>query len=254
MNLFSPTKQERGQTLLTKEQLRNIVAPYALLWIFTPLIALFQGRYGMAIYLSLPWIALVIVLRHPRDFTLFVAASPRADRETYAPSITFLWLLSPLYFGFSPPFGEFVDPWTPFLRPALYVGGALFFATVFVVFITAPGWNSSFVYRFMPVLAASLMYGYMAARELDVMLDRSPDVIYQSRVTHRNAASGSVGLTIEPWGPVTVLRNVSVPHSVWSSAKIDGPICMVMRQGALKVPWYTAQACPWRGGRTDVGP
>jgi len=240
--------------LLTKSELQWIVAPYALVWIFAPLIALFQGRYGMGIYLVMPWIALVIVLRHPRDFTLFVAASPRVDREGYAPSISFLWLFSPLWLGLSPPYGAFVDPWTPFLRPALYIGGALFFATVFVVFITTPGWNFSFVYRFIPVLAATLMYGYFAARELDVMLDRSPDVIYQSMATHKNMASGSTGLTIEPWGLVSVRRNVSVPSSVFGSVKTGGPVCMVVRQGALKVPWYTAQHCPWNGGRTDVGP
>jgi|ERR1700733_6592360 len=221
---------------------------------FTDLIALFQGRYGMAIHLLLPWVAFVIVLRFPRDFTVFMHLGAWVNREGSTLSATFLWLFGPVYLGFSPAFGAFVPSWLEFLRPALYIGGVLFIATAATGLITTPGWKYGFIFRFIPLLLASLLYGYEAARELDVMFDRSPDVVYVSKVSHKNAVSGSRGLTVMPWGPVTVRRNVPVPYSVYRSVRLDDPICMVLRQGALGVPWDTAQPCPWKGGRTDVGP
>jgi hypothetical protein len=252
----APTTSGPGQGLLKKKQVQYIVLPYVFAWIFTPLIALIQDqdRYGMAIHLVLPWIALAIMLRYPGDFTLFVSSSPRAGRESYVPSISFLWLFSLEYLGFSPAFGAFVGPWIEFLRPALYIGGVLFIVAVALELSAARGWQGGFLLRFVPLLLVSLLYGYVAARELDVMLDRSPDVVTRAVVSHRNAASGSVGLTIEPWGPVTARRNVSVPHRAWRSVRVGDTVCMVGRQGALGVPWYTAQSCPWTGGRTDVGP
>jgi hypothetical protein len=250
----APTTRGPGQGLLNKKQIRNIVGPYFCAWIFTPLIAIFQGNYGMAIHLVLPWIALTIMLRYPRDFTLFVSSSPRAGRETYVPSITFLWVFSVEYLGFSPYFGAFVGPWIEFLRPALYIGAVLFSVAVALELSAARGWQHGFLLRFVALLLASVLYGYVAARELDVMLDRSPDVVTRAAFSHKNSAGGSQGLTIEPWGPVTARRNVSVPSHVWLTVRVGDQVCMVSRQGALGVPWYTVQLCPWAGGRTDVGP
>ena len=86
----------------------------------------------MAIHLVLPWIALAVVLRYPRDLTLFGSSSPRVDREGYVPSLSFLWLFGLEYLGFSPAFGAFVGPWLQFLQPSLHIGGFLFVATVAV--------------------------------------------------------------------------------------------------------------------------
>ena len=150
-------------------------------------------------HLVLPRIALAVVLRYPRDFTLFVSSSPRVDREGYVPSPSFLWLFGLEYLGFSPAFGAFVGPWLQFFQPSLYIGGFLFVATVAVELRASREWKYNFTLPLIPLLLASLLYGYVAARELDVVLDRSPDFVYRTEVSHKNATTGSRGLTIGPW-------------------------------------------------------
>lgn len=99
-------------------------------------------------------------------------------------------------------------------------------------------------------------YGYIAIFELNILLDHSPDFTEQSVIADKRYIYGKGGgfeLDIRPWGPIKRVSRVWVSAPVYASVQTGGPACMVLRQGALGVPWYTAQGCPWNGGRVLLG-
>jgi hypothetical protein len=151
--------------------------------------------------------------------------------------------MSPATFG-SPANIAFVGPEDRFLRLGLGFG-ALFAATALA---TAPGEEKklSYLLYVAQLLFLSLLYGYVATKELDVVFDRSPEVIYQSRIIGREGfrAYGSPhSLPIEPWGPVQTNAYATIPH-FQRKPNLGEPICMALRKGALGVPWYVAEQCP----------
>lgn len=82
-------------------------------------------------------------------------------------------------------------------------------------------------------------------KEVDVLFDRSPKVVYPSRVVseRRTIRYPSLpNLTIEPWGPVKADDFVPSP-TPGHRFEAGEPICVVLREGALGVPWYTAEQC-----------
>ena len=60
-------------------------------------------------------------------------------------------------------------------------------------------------------------------------------------------------LTIKPGGPVAEVTHVSIPYRVYRSVQPGDAVCLVLRERALGIPWYTAQICPWDGAAVRLG-
>jgi len=100
----------------------------------------------------------------------------------------------------------------------------------------------------------SFGYGYGVVCELDTLLDRSPDDGVQTTVLRKTKYRRVAGLDVAPWDAVRGIQHAAVPNSVFNAVELGGPVCIAQRAGALGVAWYTAQACPWRGGPVALEP
>jgi hypothetical protein len=99
-------------------------------------------------------------------------------------------------------------------------------------------------------------YAYGAIFEANILLDRSPASVQESAVADKRHVYGRGGgfrLNVRSWGPIRKDKNVWVSADVYRSVHNGGPVCMVLRPGALGVAWYTAQSCPWNGGKVELG-
>jgi hypothetical protein len=213
---------------------------YGVLWVGAVVLAASGFRLGMALHLALPWIGLLAVLLFPQDFTLLKNLSS-------APvGLAFGWLImSPASLGL-PVYTGFVGPDSRFIRFGLGLGGI--FAAIVLATPQREERKLSYLLHVTQLLFVSLLYGYIAVKEVDVLFDRSQQVIYQSKVIDEKAFRpyGSPHtLSIEPWGPVGADAYALIPLSA-RGFRTGDPICMVLRAGALGVPWYIADTCPAR--------
>jgi len=97
------------------------------------------------------------------------------------------------------------------------------------------------------VLLLSSAYGYGAGMEANALLDRSAASIFTSRIIGKSVSSGkhtSYDLNLNPWGPKEDAGKVSVSRRFYEGVRVDDPVCIVLRNGALHVPWYTVHRCP----------
>jgi hypothetical protein len=241
LKIWPDTAYEKGK--LTKELRNSIGLVYVVLWIGAVVLAASGFQLGMALHVALPWIGLLLVLLFPRDFTLLKNLSS-------APvGLALGWLImSPASFGL-PVYIGFVGPDSRFLRFGLGLGGIL--AAILLATPELEKRKLSYLVHVAQLLSMSLLYGYVAVKEVDVLFDRSQQVIYQSKVIDEKAFRpyGSPRtLSIEPWGPVGAEAYASILLSARRFTTGD-PICMVLRAGALGVPWYVAERCPARTDR-----
>lgn len=203
----------------------------------------------MAIQVGLPWAAVAAVCLFPRRFSLFPVG----------PSENRLFLVGLLFFAALAPLGayHYTSPVRklPVIELACVVG-LILFASLATAEVRAKG-NPLFLVMALPL---SLGYGYAATVQLNCLLDRSPVTVYQSLLSHKSTGlRGGWRLRIEPWGPGTGARSLMSPYTVGVSREVfdsindGGLVCVVQRDGALGISWYTAQACPWTGGPVVLG-
>jgi hypothetical protein len=196
-----------------------------------------QPLAAVAGYVLLPWIMVALVLVFPEDTTM---SMDRRDGES-AISVSFCWLLNIL--GYLAPFTSqcVVNPVGLWI--GLFPSAALFIASARV----ERDWRRT---RSKPLALALLLfftlpYGYVAVRGLNAALDASPPVLYRSRISTKHFGyRGGPRVTVEPWGPVKETREAVVTREVYHGLQVGGVVCMALRQGALRVPWYSAEVCP----------
>jgi len=218
--------------------LRNRIGGlYFLGWIGTTALLIFGSHLGMALHVVLPWLGLSLVLLFPRDFTLFKTLS------SFPVGLTFGWLImSPAHVG-SPAYVTFLGREDRLLWMGLLLGGL--YTVIAVASALTPEVKLSFVLHAMLLLAMAMLYGYVALKEVDVAFDRSPGMLYRSKVLDKDRfrAYGSPSSPpIEPWGPVGSNAHATIPYFQPVPKKGD-PVCMMLKQGALGVPWYIASGC-----------
>ncbi len=97
---------------------------------------------------------------------------------------------------------------------------------------------------------ASFSYGYWAVWWINIVFDRSLPVVAYSVV---EGEFKGMWVRVRPWGPVQEVKTIQVTHFVYKTLQPQGPVCLVTRSGALGISWYTAQTCPWRGGKVTLG-
>lgn len=71
--------------------------------------------------------------------------------------------------------------------------------------------------------------------------DRSPQTVYWTAIEQRNFKEGAGELLVGPT-PKGDLR-VELPGDDYKYAKVGEPICVVFREGAFGVQWYSARFC-----------
>jgi len=92
----------------------------------------------------------------------------------------------------------------------------------------------------------SFGYGYAAVMETNAIFDHTPATIYLTTVTRKYVSTGksvSYHLVLAPWGPMQGGDNVTVARSFYNSRQVGGPVCILLRSGALSVPWYSVHSC-----------
>lgn len=50
-------------------------------------------------------------------------------------------------------------------------------------------------------------------------------------------------LTLKPWGPVTRETDVSVSERLYQQTQAGDTVCVFLRSGAFRIPWYQAGPC-----------
>jgi hypothetical protein len=140
----------------------------------------------------------------------------------------------------------------PVLELACVVGAVLF-AALLVSEVRAKGNPFLSIIVFFP----SFGYAYSAVVQLNCVLDRSPATVYETLVSDKSPRGPS--LYMQPWGPAPEPKSIMtpyhalVPRQIFDAVQEGGPICVVQREGALGIAWYTAQVCPWNGEPVALG-
>jgi hypothetical protein len=93
----------------------------------------------------------------------------------------------------------------------------------------------------------AVVYGYGLVRELNIELDRSQATVYETTVLSKTRMRTTYGLHYAAWGPGSEESSIAVTRALAHSVHQGDRICIVVKQGALGMGWYTAQACPWNG-------
>jgi hypothetical protein len=213
---------------------------FAAAGLFSSLHPLYQA--GIVLHLALPWIALVAVVVYPRDFTLL------GNFSSAPVGLALGWfLMGPLHLG-SPIYARFVGSHHRFISMGFGLGGIFAAIAIIVALVldeSVRGKKIGFLLHVAQVLFMSLIYGYVAVKEVDVLFDRSPEVVYPSRVvyeSHTVKYASVPTLTVEPWGPVKT-DNHALSPAPDHPFEAGEPTCMVLREGALGVAWYTTRRC-----------
>jgi hypothetical protein len=212
---------------------------------FTPFLLSAVGLGGIAppplwlvlLEASAPWIAVAAVLRFPERLVVFFGGRrvPLFGVWTFA-------ALAPMG----------VNAYRPLVRtlPAVELGllaGAVLFAAA-AVSLPQP---KAIPLLILPILPLSLLYGFTNVVQVNWMLDRSPATMFTTAVTHKSPAGRSeLSLNLQAWGAnpeqksLSARDRVSVTRETFDAVRVGGPVCVMQREGALGIAWYTAQACP----------
>jgi hypothetical protein len=202
----------------------------------------------MAAQIGMPWIGVLMAWCFPRWYTVF------AGRDRYSGTlgdqrIGLVWFF---FFTFFTPtmyyaFATLVRR-TPMLPLACLVGAALLVGGGLRDPYLWAGDVRRHPYTLVIAVILSSVYGYATILQLNVVLDRSEDTVFQSRVSAKFHTRGKWSLEVAAWTPEQESQRVSVPYELYNAVRPGDPVCIVQRNGALGIPWYTAQPCPWKGG------
>ena len=143
-------------------------------------------------------------------------------------------------------------------KPALLVAVVLALLLMFAVsradmqIVLADQTSARFVVA-IAVLGMASMYCYGAIAEADMLLDSTttPET-YRVAVVRKHVSHGknhdTPYLTLDPWGPRTDTSSVSVSWPTYNAVVLGQTVCINLRPGALKLPWYTLYLCDGTAG------
>jgi hypothetical protein len=91
-------------------------------------------------------------------------------------------------------------------------------------------------------------YGYGGLIFADMRFDRGPTQTYQARVENRYVSRGRNGpsytVVLAPFGPVAKQVRAGVSAPAYAALNVGSLACVALHPGALRMPWFTAGACP----------
>ena len=99
-------------------------------------------------------------------------------------------------------------------------------------------------------------YGYGAGLEINALLDHStptsyPVTVLSKRESHGKSTTYYVG--IPAWGPRLTGEEVMISGSSYGKMRVGDTVCISLRHGALKIPWYVLTACDQEHGVNSLG-
>lgn len=135
---------------------------------------------------------------------------------------------------------EFLE-WSPILKLAI-VGSVVL--TILVV--GADRGMRERRWAFLAFLFLSFFYGFGAMAQANALLDRSEGQVFQTQVLAKRISSGkstTYYFTIDPWGPRTEPNEVSVSRALYQATPVGRNVCVWLRKGSLRVPWFVIGTC-----------
>jgi hypothetical protein len=196
---------------------------------------------AVVLHILLPWIAVGIAAIFPSVFTLAL------DSGDARRPLSAMWAIHAIALVMLFRCVKYYE-WTRVITEACVVGLVLIVVVILVDGAQTSSNNLTGL-AFLMLLCAG--YGYGVVTELNVLLDRSADTVVESTISGKGRQK-AFSVQIQPWGPVHKARSVTVPAAVYEGVQVGGAVCMVQRSGALGVGWYTAQVCPWHGGKVAL--
>jgi hypothetical protein len=196
-----------------------------------------------------PWLLVVFVGFFPNRFTFGVFRAATDPPSSLAAALfANMWANLTVFAAVS-----YVEL-TNHTRSLIYGVGLALLLIFAMIFVDRKGQRRWGWPAFIFLCLTSLIYGYTAVSLTNVALDRSPGVVAYSVVERKiHFYKGGLQVRVSPWGPVREVKDLEVPHAIYKSLMEHGPVCIATRTGALGIPWYTAQACPWRGDTVSFG-
>ena len=87
-------------------------------------------------------------------------------------------------------------------------------------------------------------YGYGTIALADREMDASASQRYQATVLAMSGYKGIYRLELGPWGPRTEDHvEVGVQYSTYARVTVGDHVCIYLRQGAIRIPWFTVSTC-----------
>jgi hypothetical protein len=97
------------------------------------------------------------------------------------------------------------------------------------------------------VLTCMSIYGVGAVLAADTLLDRSDSRVYSTHIVRKYVVHGKhtdYRLELSPWGPLDHNNSVSVSRGHFESVMEGEQVCTFLRNGALRIAWYSLGPCP----------
>jgi hypothetical protein len=90
------------------------------------------------------------------------------------------------------------------------------------------------------------LYFFGLIGEANTLLDRTPEAIIRSQIMNKRVSQGkttSYHFKLSPWGSQSEPNDASVPRDLYDRLQPGDPVCIVVHDGALGMPWFVVQAC-----------
>ena len=231
---FGLTTDERLANLASARRtaiLLNIVTAGACVWAL-----FFPQPYSLAVAVLalLPWVAVVVAAR--------ARGLIRIDqrRNDPHPFVAIPFLMPGFILALRAIFDIHLIGWQTPLVSSVAVGVALWYSGFRA---DTSMKRSSAVVLFLLLPA----YGFGVFALSNAFLDHSLATRYAVHVIDKYTTSGrstSYNFSLEPWGPETSVTNVGVSRSFYDSTAKGSTVCVYLRSGALRTPWYIVRRCP----------
>lgn len=211
--------------------------------------ARFVGIAALFFQLAQPWVLVAYAGLLPNVFTFGAARSVAMPPYSLFPFVMFSVAYN-LAVGVAFTYVEFISQ-RRLLALATVLALPLLGATLVADSRGRRSWNWAVV-AFIGL--ASFFYGYWALRWMNVVFDDSPNAVVSSIVEEKfHHFRGGLRVRVRPWGPVQEAKAVMVPREIYKALQPKGQVCLVTKSGALGIPWYTAQLCPWMEQKVTLG-
>lgn len=92
----------------------------------------------------------------------------------------------------------------------------------------------------------TLPYAYGLTVHADTLFDKSSPQQFQTTVVEKHVSEGkttSYYLHLASWGPESGVTEVTVPSSLYELVPRGATVCIYLRAGTLRIPWYVVDQC-----------
>jgi len=192
-------------------------------------------RVVMALLVALPLIAVVLFVRKTEMYQII-------DRKHD--------LRSRLVIPFMmPPFALFLRAmWdVSFLNKLPLAGLCIVAGLALAQFvISADRQLRAFRVGVVTVFLVAQAYSFGAITQLDILPDRSAPQRFETQVISKSFVAGQYSswlLHVGPWGPQSNASEIQVSRDFYQSIQPNQTICIYLRRGFLRIPWYIVRRC-----------